>query len=130
MEILPQATNEVAKAEKSKAMESNNDLQSVMVLTLSLDALFLLNQLGYCFYFIVETMLSNNEIFYSSNHEEIAMRIFLIRFEAYMDAMSSMAEVFFHCLNFALYVSLSKSMRQEFHAFVMRFCRCSVEGAA
>lgn len=102
------------------AEAANHDLMSIVVLTLSLDALFILNQIGYCAYFAAETVLADYQITYESTHSELATKVVFIQLEAYADLVSNLAEVISHSANFLLYMCLSGSLRQEFRAFLNR----------
>lgn len=111
VEIAPQQPSQTVK------VNVNQELRSIMVLTLCLDMLFILNQLACCCYFVVQSFLSAQHIFFDSSYEKVVALVVLIRANAYADSISTVVEVLSHILIFPLYMSLSKSMRKEFRSF-------------
>lgn len=111
--VLPPATT-------PRTADVGRDLRSVLVLTLSLDALFMLNQAGYCVYTAAEFLLAKNHITYDSSYEEVAGWISANRFENYANIITSVVECASHAVNFPLYIALSSSMRKEFVGFLRR----------
>lgn len=110
----------------SQSQKAAEDLRSILILTLSLDFLFILNQFGYCVYFIAETMLKANQISYESDYSNLAGYVKISRFDYYSAYMSDILEVVSHSFNFLLYICLSKSMRKDFYAFMKMFIKKNI----
>lgn len=102
------------------AEAQNHDFRSMIILTVALDALFILNQIGYFCFYVGELFLAKNEISYESNSEEIMELIWYNQWENYADLASTVAECLARALNFPLFLLFSETMRKEFREFVRK----------
>lgn len=99
----------VERIQLEQRLAKKEQAESAISLILFLDALFILNQLGYCIYTVAT-------IFRSYNPESDIAHAW----ESGSDIASDMIECVSHSLNFYFYVKFSKMMKDEFKDFLSR----------
>lgn len=115
-----------SKPQEDKEKVKQKELKSMITLTLALDALFLMNQMGYCIYLICQQLdLHIQPIFYDCTYSEISRWVMINQAAVLSDTLSVYTEILAHALNFPLYLSLSKSTRKEFFGVLKKMVKCS-----
>lgn len=99
--------------------EDSAEFSSVITLTYLLDAFLILDNLGYCLYFVAELMLAQVHLEYDITYEDLVYVCEIYRFEAHASLIAVAVECLTRSVNLPVYLAFSGTIRSEF----MDLCR-------